>query len=283
METAIIPFKTDAPLLAPTRAGSGSSGTQPLALGYSNAPTSTAWGFTGTQTVAWQLLDDPTVVHYFPNVLPAPMPTGIVIPFGLQPVTQALAKNSVEITLHQLPGAMQPLALTLTAFGFFSMNAFFSLKLSETAARVPVRPKSWALPDIVPEYTSSQQIFDAIQALYLSHNTPRDRQIAERLTALYRAALEEDETVHPASISQFTGFFLAHPELGFPRITLTPDGTLRARWIRGQGNFVAIEFTGKPEAKLVAEIPGLVPPMHFSHVPLTNIIAIVQDMGGSFA
>jgi len=70
-------------------------------------------------------------------------------------------------------------------------------------------------------------MFDAIQALYLSSNTSRDRQIADRITALHRDALVDDEHILPASLDQFTDFFLAHPELGLPNITLTPDGTLR--------------------------------------------------------
>ena len=138
---------------------------------------------------------------------------------------------------------------------------------------------------MLTEYTIGQRIFDAIQALYLSHNVARDRQIAQRLTTLYRAALEEDEAIRPASISQFKDFFLAHPELGIPKITLTPDGTLRARWIHGKGNFVALEFTGAQNAKLVTEIPrdnGLTA-TYFGSEPVENIIAVAQGMGASFA
>jgi hypothetical protein len=162
-------------------------------------------------------------------------------------------------------------------------TVFLPWRVFETAVGVPLQRMYWTWPDILPEATDGQQIFDAIQSLYLSTNKPRDRQIAERLTALYRDALEEDEHILPTSLSQFTEFFLTHTDLGFPRITLTPDGTLRVRWIQEEGNFVAIEFTGKPEAKLVAEIPGLVPPMHFSSEFLTNIVEIAQAMGGSFA
>jgi hypothetical protein len=136
-------------------------------------------------------------------------------------------------------------------------------------------------PMFVAEVTVGEQIFDAVQALYLSQNRPRDRQIAGRLTALYRDALEEEETIRPGSIAQFKQFFLNNKDVGFPRITLTPDGTLRVRWIQGEENFVAIEFTRKPEAKLVAEIPGLVPPMHFGTEPLDNIVAVARDLGGS--
>ena len=122
-----------------------------------------------------------------------------------------------------------------------------------------------------------------MQAFYLSPNNARDRQIAGRITTLYRAALEDDEQILPASLNQFTRFFLANKDLGFPRITLTPDSTIRVRWIRGEGDFVAIEFTGESDAKLVTEIPGLVPRMRFSREPLANIIEAVQAMGGSFA
>jgi hypothetical protein len=114
---------------------------------------------------------------------------------------------------------------------------------------------AWASPDIIPESADSEQVFDAIQSLYLSNHRARDRQIAARITALYRDALAEDERILSASLRQFARFFLDHHDLSLPRITLTPDGTLRARWIQGTGSFTAIEFTGKPLVKLVAEIP----------------------------
>jgi hypothetical protein len=183
------------------------------------------------------------------------------------------------VTVSGPTGTGTPSAGTVTVSGFTGTM----ILARELFVARDLQSIYWASPKIIAEFTASQQIFDSIQALYLSSNTPRDRQIAERLTALYRAALDEDETIRPASISQFTEFFLTHPDLGFPRITLTPNGTIRARWIRGHGDFVAIEFTGKAEAKLVAEIPGLVPPMHFSRAPLTNIVGVVQSMGGSFA
>jgi hypothetical protein len=111
--------------------------------------------------------------------------------------------------------------------------------------------KSYSLA--APE-DSSTKSYNAIEALYLNHNTPRDRQIADRLTALHRDALAEDERILPDSITQFRDFFLQHRDLGFPKITLTPDGTIRVRWIHGAQNFIAIEFTGKV-VKLIAEIP----------------------------
>ena len=88
----------------------------------------------------------------------------------------------------------------------------------------------------------------------------------------------------PASLRQFAYFFLTHPDLGLPKITLTPDGTLRARWIRGPRNFVAIEFTGEPLAKLVSEIPRQdnLTAAHFSTEPLKNVVSIARAIGASF-
>jgi hypothetical protein len=123
------------------------------------------------------------------------------------------------------------------------------------AADQRIKFDSIPFPEIGTEHTASQQIFEAIQALYLSSNKPRDRQIAERITALHRDAIAEDECILPDSLRQFTAFFLKHRDLGLPKVTLTPDSTLRARWIHGAGNFLAIEFTGQPLVKLVAEIP----------------------------
>lgn len=144
----------------------------------------------------------------------------------------------------------------------------------------------WGSRNIAPERTDSEEIFDTIQAFYLSNNSgPRDRQIAGRITALHRAALSEGERIRSKSLGQFKDFFLSHRELSLPKITLTPDGTVRARWIHGPGNFVALEFTGEPLAKLVAEIPranGLTA-RHFSSEPISNIVAFAQACGASFA
>jgi hypothetical protein len=135
-----------------------------------------------------------------------------------------------------------------------------------------------------PPSTDIQQIFDAIQALYLSTNTPRDRQIAQRLTVVYRDALAEDQHIRPASFGQFADFFLEHTQLSLPKITLTPDGTLRARWINGPSNFVAIEFTGEPLAKLVAEIPreNDLTATHFNSEPLKTIVSVARAIGALF-
>ncbi|MCI0561750.1 MAG: hypothetical protein MN733_24945, partial [Nitrososphaera sp.] len=48
----------------------------------------------------------------------------------------------------------------------------------------------WSLSDLTPEVTESEKIYDVIESLYLSENRPRDRQIAERIIALHRDALE---------------------------------------------------------------------------------------------
>jgi hypothetical protein len=143
---------------------------------------------------------------------------------------------------------------------------------------------AWTSPDITPESADSEQIFDAIQSLYLSVNRTRDLQIAARIIVLYRDALAEDERILSASLRQFANFFLAHPDLSLPRITLTPDGTLRTRWIQGEGSFTAIEFTGKPLAKLVAEIPreGGLTARYFSVEPVDKILSFARAIGASF-
>jgi hypothetical protein len=135
-----------------------------------------------------------------------------------------------------------------------------------------------------PQSLSGSKTFDAIQALYLSNNRPRDKTLADRITELHRDALAEDEDILPEALIQFTEFFLAHPRLAVPKITLTPDRTLRTRWIHGPGNFAAIEFTGEPNAKLVAEIPRdqELTATHFASEPLANIIQVAEALGASF-
>jgi hypothetical protein len=146
----------------------------------------------------------------------------------------------------------------------------------------PVQPTYYTSPRIVVEGAAADQIFNTVQAFYLSPNKTRDRQIAERIIALYRDALEEEERIYPPSLRQFTEFFLTNKDLGYPIITLTPNETLRVRWIRSKDEFVAIEFTGERDAKLVAEIPGLVPPMHFSRQSVADVVEVVRAIGGSF-
>jgi hypothetical protein len=134
---------------------------------------------------------------------------------------------------------------------------------------------------------TSAGVFDAIRSFYLSTNHPRDRQIAERITILHRLALEEREEILPASLAQFTRFFLHHANhhLVMPKITLTPDGTLRARWIHGPEDFVAIEFTGNPLVKLVAEVPRRQEGQtasHFASEPIESVVSISRAIGASF-
>jgi hypothetical protein len=129
--------------------------------------------------------------------------------------------------------------------------------------------------------SSHQQIANTIQLLLQTYNNPRDRQIADRLIALEMDAVEEGEEILAGSVIQFRDFFLMHRQLGLPKITLTPDGTLRVRWIRGEGNFFAIEFTGKPLLKLVAEAPrkpGVIA-NHFSSEPIERVIEFALAIG----
>jgi len=139
-------------------------------------------------------------------------------------------------------------------------------------------------PDLEWGTPEPQVVFEAIQALYLGRSDHRDRQIAERLTALYRDALAEDEKLQTGSVRQFASFFVDQPGVGLPKITLTPDGTLRARWIAGPGNFTAIEFTGAPLVKLVAEIPrNGATAQYFGYELMSAVVQIARDIGATFA
>ncbi|SRR5579883_1486217 len=131
--------------------------------------------------------------------------------------------------------------------------------------------------------TISEHIFATIKALYLS-NTFRNRRIAQRLKTLYRDALADNEDIVSESIDQFRDFFLANPGTSLPKITLTPDGTLRVRWIHGPNHFVAIEFTGEPLVKLVAEIPGEkgATELYVINYSVQDIFSVAQSIDASF-
>jgi hypothetical protein len=247
MEAVITSSATGASLPVPTPAG-GSTGTRPVSwtLLDSTPPARVGGGLALTKS-AFRRPAEATIQEYVRYV------------FLHMDARHARSERSAGKLGRKPIEEAKDLAcsflssLTLTKTAFTGTNAL-AAKLFENAAD-DERRTHWVSPDIVTDYNTTQRIFHAIQAFYLSQNRPRDRQIAERLITLYRAAIEEDETVRPASITQFRAFFLAYPELGLPKITLTPDGTLRARWIQGPGNFVAIEFAGEPNAKLVTEIP----------------------------
>jgi hypothetical protein len=140
------------------------------------------------------------------------------------------------------------------------------------------------LRTLLTQQSASHQVFDAIQSLYLSDNRPRDREIAARITTLHRHALLEGEQILPASLVQFVDFFLSDAELRLPKITLTPDGALRSRWIRGPEDFVAIEFTGHTLVKLVIEVPrdGGQIASHFASEAIDRVVSVSRAIGASF-
>ena len=127
-------------------------------------------------------------------------------------------------------------------------------------------------------------VFDAIQAFCASPNRPRDRQIGDRLINLHRDVLAEGEQILTSSLSQFVRFFLDHSDLPFPKITMTPDGMLRARWISGAKSFVAVEFTGRLLVKIVAEIPRAdgETATYFGAEILANVVPFWRALGASF-
>jgi len=133
------------------------------------------------------------------------------------------------------------------------------------------------------DYLGKQKIFDAVKDLYLSNN-PRNRQVADRLISLHRDALTEDEHLDPDAIPQFAKFFLSYSDVALPKKSLTPHGPLRARWLHGYGDFIAIEFTGKPLAKVVAEIPRERETARYFFSELIESVApVASSLGASFA
>ena len=140
------------------------------------------------------------------------------------------------------------------------------------------------LSDEMGDKDPNSQALLQLTAALRSRNDPQLSRIAERLSRLRRDAIEEDECIDLESIRQFGEFFLNHRGLAVPKITLTPDGTLSARWIHGPGDFIAIEFTGKSLAKVVAEIPREGDTAsHFFSEPLEKLTSIARAIGASLA
>lgn len=72
----------------------------------------------------------------------------------------------------------------------------------------------------------------------------RDQQLAARLNTLAQMAQDDGTPILPTSLAQCAAFFAAHVDASLPKLTVTPVGTLRARWIGEEGTFVALEWTG---------------------------------------
>lgn len=141
----------------------------------------------------------------------------------------------------------------------------------------------WNKRTDTPESNTADVIDDALHALRDTYNSARDRRIADRLDGLSVDAASEDQPIRTSSVVQFRDFFLNNRQVGVPKITLTPDGTLRVRWITGPRNFFALEFTGLGLAKIVAEIPrdhGLTA-QYFVSEPISSVIVFAQAIKAS--
>lgn len=110
----------------------------------------------------------------------------------------------------------------------------------------------------------------------------RAQQITARLTALVPMALDDDTPILPASLAQCQAFFASHADVPMPKLIVTPDGTLRTRWIGKDGAFVALEWTGESLVCMVIGDRGpdgalyhnflLVPPDHVATLCLDVIM-----------
>ena len=126
-----------------------------------------------------------------------------------------------------------------------------------------------------------EEFLDTVNAM--KDGSHRDLRVLDRLTALYRDSIEEDEVIRSGSLSQLRAFFLENPTLAVPKITLTPSGTLRIRWIPDQEQFTAIEFTGKALCRLVTRIRrGSHLATSFISEPLSNLMTIASAIGAAF-
>jgi hypothetical protein len=195
---------------------------------------------------------------------------GIPPEVGMQPIAEAPAIQFAAASLTT------SVTFTVTT-GMQILPEPFNISFAESPLTTYVRFTDNLTID-------NRQIFDAITSLYLKSNTARDRQIANRLTVLQRVAREEEQYISPNSLTQFVEFFLKEPHLALPKITLTPEGALRARWIRGPSDFISIEFSGDPIVKVIAEIPteDNLTEAYFSSVALRRVRSFAHDIGASF-
>jgi hypothetical protein len=191
-----------------------------------------------------------------------------------------------QIQLRKQPAFPWTTAKATTPY--YDIASMPSLVSLDTPADFPASPIGL---DLVEPFAylqlsnqSGQQFLQAVQMLLLSKIKERAK-IADRLTALYRDAEAEGENILGDSISQFSRFFLAQSDLTLPKITLTPDGTLRIRWIQSKEHFIAIEFTGKPLVKYVAEIPrtGGSTARYFASEPLEDVVRVARAIGAWIA
>ena len=188
MEAAITSVVTGTFLTAPTQAGGGSTGTKAFAstLFEPTSPAHAGGGSSGTKCLALNLLEPTSPAH-----------TGVAFTLTKPPLSRmlqepkaphvALSKFLSQLTLTSRGVSLNKVSsrvldqyttkhfvtaflstLTLTKSNFTGTNAL-STTLFETAAR-EVKRMYWVTPNIVVDYSSSQRIFDAIQALYLSPN-----------------------------------------------------------------------------------------------------------------
>ena len=197
-------------------------------------------------------------------------------------LAQLVTSESIERVAHMTEAATEVWRISLPSASLTDSD-FASAQSPKIGNIKPSQPPAYFETTVDYDDVSQQKIFDAVKALYLS-GSPRDRQIADRLIALHRDALGEGEQVDPESILQFADFFLGNRNVGVPKITLTPDGTLRARWLHGAGNFIAVEFTGEALVKVVAEIPREVETArYFFSESVDKVGSVGRAIGASFA
>ena len=121
-----------------------------------------------------------------------------------------------------------------------------------------------------------------IEEFIYSKPTPINLKIADRLKSLYDDALDENEEITRQSICQFTEFFSKNSTAILPKITLAPNGVLRARWIYSDSKFFAVEFTGNTALKLVFQQDSShsdQSKMNTSEIKISDIITFATEAG----
>jgi hypothetical protein len=240
-----------------------------------------------TQSDAWDThaAGEAVRARFSRNAGKPPVPLSVTATAG--PTVEAYTGSFAQISTTEAGGASPTALMHATTSGevaplLYSQSLPIAVSVTLTVRSSPYTSSFARTPIIIVEdRLSTAVVYSVIERFYLSA-TQRHRKIAERLTILYRDALEEEEVIKQSSLSNFAEFFFSNPHISLPKITLTPDGTLRTRWIQPR-SFIALEFLGSRTVRAVCELPrGDEKGSFFWTEPMSTVVGSAHSLGATF-